>query len=163
MSRVELLLQVGTFCVAVGALVAGLLFLSKKETMSSVYLFLAIKCYMMPIAKSSALCCLENLEVGCYNQGPSTYFDTIFLIAGIFGMNLKSYLEEHVVCCLCISLTLSLQLLTYSYFLLSLNNVTHVMIDLMQFAFWLTTAGIIVGAVVGFFLMYWYLKKRKVL
>ncbi|KAK3043607.1 hypothetical protein RJ639_001669 [Escallonia herrerae] len=66
-SRVELLLQVGTFCVAVGALVAG-----------------------------------------------------------IFGMNLKSYLEEHV------------------------------------FAFWLTTAGIIVGAVVAFFLMYTYLKARKI-
>ncbi|MED6132917.1 hypothetical protein PIB30_023322 [Stylosanthes scabra] len=66
-SRVELLLQVGTFCVAVGALVAG-----------------------------------------------------------IFGMNLKSYLEEHV------------------------------------FAFWLTTAGIIVGAVVAFFLMYYYLKARKI-
>uniref|UniRef100_A0A803QMN6 Magnesium transporter n=1 Tax=Cannabis sativa TaxID=3483 RepID=A0A803QMN6_CANSA len=67
-SRVELLLQVGTFCVAVGALVAG-----------------------------------------------------------IFGMNLRSYLEEHVS------------------------------------AFWLTTAGIIVGAVVGFFLMYSYLRKRKIL
>ncbi|KAJ9188751.1 hypothetical protein P3X46_000117 [Hevea brasiliensis] len=67
-SRVELLLQVGTFCVAVGALVAG-----------------------------------------------------------IFGMNLKSYLEEHV------------------------------------FAFWLTTAGIIVGAVAAFFLVYWYLRARKVL
>ncbi|XP_061959655.1 magnesium transporter MRS2-11, chloroplastic isoform X1 [Populus nigra] len=67
-SRVELLLQVGTFCVAVGALVAG-----------------------------------------------------------IFGMNLKSYLEEHV------------------------------------FAFWLTTAGIIFGAVVAFFLMYSYLRARKIL
>ncbi|EOY33620.1 Magnesium transporter 10 isoform 1 [Theobroma cacao] len=67
-SRVELLLQVGTFCMAVGALVAG-----------------------------------------------------------IFGMNLKSYLEEHV------------------------------------FAFWLTTAGIIVGAVVAFFLMYSYLRTRKIL
>ncbi|XVF46825.1 hypothetical protein PTKIN_Ptkin03bG0059000 [Pterospermum kingtungense] len=67
-SRVELLLQVGTFCVAVGALVAG-----------------------------------------------------------IFGMNLRSYLEEHV------------------------------------FAFWLTTAGIIVGGVVAFFLMYSYLRARKIL
>ncbi|KAJ7981095.1 Magnesium transporter MRS2-like protein [Quillaja saponaria] len=67
-SRVELLLQVGTFCVAVGALVAG-----------------------------------------------------------IFGMNLKSYLEEQM------------------------------------FAFWLTTAGIIVGAVIAFFLMYSYLKTRKIL
>ncbi|KAL9413283.1 hypothetical protein AB3S75_041870 [Citrus x aurantiifolia] len=67
-SRVELLLQVGAFCVAVGA-----------------------------------------------------------LIAGIFGMNLKSYLEEHV------------------------------------FAFWLTTAGIIVGAVMAFFLTYWYLRARKIL
>ncbi|KAK9175696.1 hypothetical protein WN944_027703 [Citrus x changshan-huyou] len=67
-SRVELLLQVGAFCVAVGA-----------------------------------------------------------LIAGIFGMNLKSYLEEHM------------------------------------FAFWLTTAGIIVGAVMAFFLTYWYLRARKIL
>ncbi|CAM8952870.1 unnamed protein product [Rhodiola kirilowii] len=67
-SRVELLLQVGTFCVAVGALVAG-----------------------------------------------------------IFGMNLRSYLEENM------------------------------------FAFWVTTSGIIAGAVVAFFLMYWYLKKRKIL
>ncbi|XVF19804.1 hypothetical protein REPUB_Repub11eG0142500 [Reevesia pubescens] len=67
-SRVELLLQVGAFCVAVGA-----------------------------------------------------------LFAGIFGMNLRSYLEEHV------------------------------------FAFWLTTAGIIVGGVVAFFLMYYYLRARKIL
>ncbi|XP_057954186.1 magnesium transporter MRS2-11, chloroplastic [Malania oleifera] len=67
-SRVELLLQVGTFCVAVGALVAG-----------------------------------------------------------IFGMNLRSYLEEHV------------------------------------FAFWLTTAGIIFGAVVAFYLMYSYLRTRRIL
>lgn len=67
-SRVELLLQVGAFCVAVGA-----------------------------------------------------------LIAGIFGMNLRSYLEEHV------------------------------------FAFWLTTGGIIFGAVVAFFLMYTYLKARRIL
>ncbi|XP_022728637.1 magnesium transporter MRS2-11, chloroplastic-like [Durio zibethinus] len=67
-SRVELLLQVGAFCVAVGALVAG-----------------------------------------------------------IFGMNLRSYLEEHV------------------------------------FAFWLTTAGIFVGAVVAFFLMHSYLRTRKIL
>ncbi|XP_010247789.1 PREDICTED: magnesium transporter MRS2-11, chloroplastic [Nelumbo nucifera] len=67
-SRVELLLQVGTFCVAVGALVAG-----------------------------------------------------------IFGMNLKSYLEEHV------------------------------------FAFWLTTGGIIVGAVAVFFIVYSYLKARRIL
>ncbi|XP_057541352.1 magnesium transporter MRS2-11, chloroplastic isoform X2 [Amaranthus tricolor] len=67
-SKVELLLQVGTFCVAIGALVAG-----------------------------------------------------------IFGMNLRSYLEEHV------------------------------------FAFWSTTAGIFVGIIVGFFLMYAYLKKRKIL
>ncbi|XP_058110003.1 magnesium transporter MRS2-A, chloroplastic isoform X4 [Magnolia sinica] len=67
-SRVELLLQVGTFCVAIGALVAG-----------------------------------------------------------IFGMNLKSYLEEHV------------------------------------WAFWLTTAGIIVGGVAAFFIMYSYLKSRRIL
>ncbi|XP_077253114.1 magnesium (Mg) transporter 10 [Tasmannia lanceolata] len=66
-SRVELLLQVGTFCVAVGALVAG-----------------------------------------------------------IFGMNLKSYLEEHV------------------------------------FAFWLTTAGIIVGGVAAFFILYSYLRAKKI-
>ncbi|CAH9119567.1 unnamed protein product [Cuscuta europaea] len=67
-SRVELLLQVGAFCVAAGALVSS-----------------------------------------------------------IFGMNLRSYLEEHA------------------------------------FAFWLTTAGIIVGAVVTFFLMYKYLRTRKIL
>lgn len=67
-SRVELLLQVGTFCVAVGALVAG-----------------------------------------------------------IFGMNLRSYLEEHVS------------------------------------AFWLTTGGILVGALAGFYIMYTYLKARKIL
>ncbi|XP_019181714.1 PREDICTED: magnesium transporter MRS2-11, chloroplastic-like [Ipomoea nil] len=67
-SRVELLLQVGTFCVAVGALVAG-----------------------------------------------------------IFGMNLKSYLEEHM------------------------------------YAFWLTTGGIIIGAFVAFFVMYLYLRTRKIL
>lgn len=67
-SRVELLLQVGTFCVAVGALVAG-----------------------------------------------------------IFGMNLKSYLEEQMC------------------------------------AFWLTTAGIIVGAVAAFYIMYSYLKSRRIL
>ncbi|KAJ4972189.1 hypothetical protein NE237_005288 [Protea cynaroides] len=67
-SRLELLLQVGTFCVAVGALVAG-----------------------------------------------------------IFGMNLKSYLEEQV------------------------------------FAFWLTTAGIIVGAIAAFYLLYSYLRARKIL
>ncbi|KHN27692.1 Magnesium transporter MRS2-11, chloroplastic [Glycine soja] len=66
-SRVELLLQVGTFCVAIGALVAG-----------------------------------------------------------IFGMNLKSYLEEHVL------------------------------------AFWLTTAGIIIGGIIAFFLMYSYLRARKI-
>ncbi|KAL5580189.1 hypothetical protein UlMin_012631 [Ulmus minor] len=67
-SRVELLLQVGAFCVAVGALVSG-----------------------------------------------------------IFGMNLRSYLEEHL------------------------------------YAFWFTTAGIIIGAVMAFFLTYWYLKRRKIL
>ncbi|XP_074572990.1 magnesium transporter MRS2-A, chloroplastic-like [Curcuma longa] len=67
-SRLELLLQVGTFCVSVGALVAG-----------------------------------------------------------IFGMNLKSYLEEK----LC--------------------------------AFWLTTSGIIIGAVAAFFIVYSYLKSRRVL
>ncbi|KAG8062132.1 hypothetical protein GUJ93_ZPchr0003g16872 [Zizania palustris] len=67
-SRVELLLQVGTFCVAVGA-----------------------------------------------------------LIAGIFGMNLKSYLEMNA------------------------------------WAFWATTGGIVVGAVAGFFIMYSYLKARKIL
>lgn len=66
-SRVELLLQVGTFCVAVGALVAG-----------------------------------------------------------IFGMNLKSYLEERV------------------------------------FAFWFTTSGIIIGGIVVFFIMYNYLRARKI-
>ncbi|KAG7019297.1 Magnesium transporter MRS2-11, chloroplastic, partial [Cucurbita argyrosperma subsp. argyrosperma] len=33
----------------------------------------------------------------------------------------------------------------------------------LQFAFWLTTAGIIVGAVVAFFLMYSYLRDRRIL
>ncbi|KAJ0778342.1 putative magnesium transporter MRS2 [Helianthus annuus] len=67
-SRFELLLQVGAFCLAVGALVTG-----------------------------------------------------------IFGMNLRSYLEEHV------------------------------------FAFWLTTGGIIFGALVAFFLTYSYLRAKKIL
>lgn len=67
-SRLELLLQVGTFCAALGA-----------------------------------------------------------LIAGIFGMNLKSYLEESVM------------------------------------AFWLTTGGIILGGIILFFIMYNYLKGRKIL
>ncbi|KAG6415146.1 hypothetical protein SASPL_122548 [Salvia splendens] len=49
------------------------------------------------------------------------------LVAGIFGMNLRSYLEERV------------------------------------FAFWLTTAGILVGALLGFFLMYAYLRQKKIL
>ncbi|KAJ4841781.1 hypothetical protein Tsubulata_010526 [Turnera subulata] len=49
------------------------------------------------------------------------------LVAGIFGMNLRSFLEEHV------------------------------------YAFWLTTGGIIVGAFLGFFLMYSYLRARKIL
>ncbi|KAI5063951.1 hypothetical protein GOP47_0020621 [Adiantum capillus-veneris] len=67
-SRLELLLQVGTFCSALGALVAG-----------------------------------------------------------IFGMNLKSYLEGNAI------------------------------------AFWLTTAGIVLGGIVLFFLMYNHLKRRKIL
>ncbi|ERN01311.1 hypothetical protein AMTRI_Chr03g147140 [Amborella trichopoda] len=67
-SRVELLLQVGAFCVAVGALVAG-----------------------------------------------------------IFGMNLKSYLEEHM------------------------------------WAFWFTTAGIVIGGMAAFFMMYSYLRAKKIL
>ncbi|KAK8695685.1 hypothetical protein V6N13_000836 [Hibiscus sabdariffa] len=49
------------------------------------------------------------------------------LVSGIFGMNLRSYLEEHV------------------------------------FAFWLATGGIIFGAVLAFFLMYAYLRSRKIL
>ncbi|XP_047967322.1 magnesium transporter MRS2-11, chloroplastic-like [Salvia hispanica] len=49
------------------------------------------------------------------------------LVAGIFGMNLRSYLEERV------------------------------------FAFWLTTAAILVGALLGFFLMYAYLRQKKIL
>ncbi|KAJ7947914.1 Magnesium transporter MRS2-like protein [Quillaja saponaria] len=61
------------------------------------------------------------LQVGTFGVAVGT------LVAGIFGMNLKSYLEEHV------------------------------------FAFWLTTAGIIVGAVIAFCLVYTYLKKRKIL
>ncbi|KAG6382436.1 hypothetical protein SASPL_157894 [Salvia splendens] len=49
------------------------------------------------------------------------------LVAGIFGMNLRSYLEERV------------------------------------FAFWLTTAAILVGALLGFSLMYAYLRQKKIL
>eukprot|EP00250_Pteridium_aquilinum_P010934 c19724_g3_i1 orf=228-1778(-) len=67
-SRLELLLQVGTFCSALGALVAG-----------------------------------------------------------VFGMNLRSYLEGSAV------------------------------------AFWLTTAGIVLGGIILFFIMYNHLKKRKIL
>lgn len=52
----------------------------------------------------------------------------------------------------------------FSMDLFSLGHVTiTILFYLMQFAFWLTTAGIIVGAVVAFFLMYSYLKTRKIL
>lgn len=44
---------------------------------------------------------------------------------------------------------------------ISLVKIT-IFVDLMQFAFWLTTAGIIIGAVIGFFLMYSYLRARKI-
>jgi hypothetical protein len=48
--------------------------------------------------------------------------------------------------------------------LLSLEHDTVTLLyDFMQFAFWLTTAGIIFGAVVAFFLMHSYLKTRKIL
>ncbi|ONM07765.1 magnesium transporter12 [Zea mays] len=80
-SRVELLLQVGTFCVAIGALIAVLLYILTAGTLS----------------------------------------------VGIFGMNLKSYLETNA------------------------------------WAFWVTTGGIVVGAVAGFFVVYSYLRARKIL
>jgi len=35
-------------------------------------------------------------------------------------------------------------------------------LDVMQLAFWLTTAGIIVGGIIAFFLMYSYLRARKI-
>lgn len=90
------------------------------------------------------------------------------LAAGIFGMNLKSYIEEHVVR---VSLK-SKHLLSFKYmshfpFVLDSLPLEHVtttlLFEFMQFAFWLTTAGIIFGAVVAFFLMYSYLKTRKIL
>ncbi|KAB1227348.1 Magnesium transporter MRS2-A, chloroplastic [Morella rubra] len=108
-SRVELLLQVGAFCVAVGALVAvkaGHIMITKLE----LELFID---HSDVISGGNR----ESLLSNAINE------DT----TGIFGMNLKSYLEEHV------------------------------------FAFWLTTAGIIIGAVAAFFLMYFYLKTRKIL
>jgi len=37
-----------------------------------------------------------------------------------------------------------------------------IFVDLMQFAFWLTTSGIIIGSIVVFFLMYNYLRARKI-
>ncbi|GMJ10789.1 MAGNESIUM TRANSPORTER 10, magnesium (Mg) transporter 10 [Hibiscus trionum] len=61
------------------------------------------------------------LQVGAFCIGIGA------LVSGIFGMNLRSYLEGHV------------------------------------FAFWLATGGIVFGAVVAFFLMYSYLKNRKIL
>ncbi|KAA3455522.1 magnesium transporter MRS2-11, chloroplastic-like isoform X1 [Gossypium australe] len=61
------------------------------------------------------------LQVGAFCIGVGA------LVSGIFGMNLRSYLEERV------------------------------------FAFWITTAGIIFGATVTFFLMYSYLRRRKIL
>lgn len=35
--------------------------------------------------------------------------------------------------------------------------------NMEQFAFWVTTAGIIIGAVAAFFIVYSYLKSRRVL
>jgi len=88
------------------------------------------------------------------------------LVAGIFGMNLKSYLEEHVVC----GFLKSKHLPSFKYmspFCLDSLSPGHVTTTLlfvfMQLAFWLTTAGIIVGAVVAFFIMYSYLRTRKIL
>ncbi|GKC45542.1 magnesium transporter MRS2-11, chloroplastic-like protein, partial [Tanacetum coccineum] len=91
-SRFELLLQVGTFCLAVGALVSGYYF--------------ALQSY------------LSHLMINAYIDQDAYC---------IFGMNLRSYLEEHA------------------------------------FAFWLTTGGIVFGAVVAFFLTYSYLRSKKIL
>ncbi|XP_047980765.1 magnesium transporter MRS2-11, chloroplastic-like [Salvia hispanica] len=61
------------------------------------------------------------LQVGALCVGVGALF------AGIFGMNLRSHLEERV------------------------------------FAFWLTTSAIFVGALLGFFIMYAYLRQKKIL
>ncbi|RXI04697.1 hypothetical protein DVH24_038971 [Malus domestica] len=115
-SRVELLLQVGTFCVALGALVAGVSLTCYKPYL----LPLLVMCNAS--GNKFGHCVGTNVPMG--SGPPESYF---LLIAGIFGMNLRSYLEEHV------------------------------------FAFWFTTAGILVGAVFGFFLVYSYLRTRKIL
>ena len=84
------------------------------------------------------------------------------MTSGIFGMNLKSYLEEHVVC------ELVSEVLFPAWFTLFLveavinQSLITTCLDVMQLAFWLTTAGIIVGGIVTFFLMYSYLRARKI-
>jgi len=77
-SRFELLLQVGTFCLAVGALVSGHYFDKKSKKPFNNY-------------------ALEKI-----------FEISISLCLGIFGMNLRSYLEEHVV--------LSSQVLNFNIF-----------------------------------------------
>ncbi|KAK4482672.1 hypothetical protein RD792_009837, partial [Penstemon davidsonii] len=75
-SRVELLLQVGTFCVAIGALIAGW----EKNQNETPYRTRGLTISKKLLKFLPLLRFLPNL-------------------AGIFGMNLRSYLEEHVVFC----------------------------------------------------------------
>lgn len=84
------------------------------------------------------------------------------MVSGIFGMNLKSYLEERVVsCCLKSYSTYDLLCSFWKLLAISLFKLT-IFVDVMQFAFWLTTSGIIVGGIIVFFLMYNYLRARKI-
>lgn len=73
-------------------------------------------------------------------------------------MNLKSYLEEQVVYIIGPLRTEFLSL----FLLVDIIYSFCFLLVFIQFAFWLTTAGIIVGAVFTFFLMYSYLKARKI-
>lgn len=84
------------------------------------------------------------------------------MISGIFGMNLKSYLEERVVS-YCLQSYSIYDLLGSFWKLLAISLVKlTIFVDLMQFAFWLTTSGIIIGGIVVFFIMYNYLRARKI-
>jgi magnesium transporter len=85
-----------------------------------------------------------------------------FMISGIFGMNLKSYLEEHVVS-YCLQSYSMHDLLGSFLKLLAISLVKlTIFVVVMQFAFWLTTSGIIISSIVVFFLMYNYLRARKI-
>jgi hypothetical protein len=90
------------------------------------------------------------------------YIKINFMISGIFGMNLKSYLEEHVVS-YCLQSYSMHDLLGSFLKLLAISLVKlTIFVVVMQFAFWLTTSGIIISSIVVFFLMYNYLRARKI-